>query len=71
MIAQVRAIARTRRITAWIVGRRREQPLGGRVHQHDVARLVGDENWVGDRVDDEIQPMPLVAHFGLATRSVR
>ena len=42
-----------------------EQPLGRRVHQDDVPFLIGDENRVGDRIDDQVKPMALVANFRL------
>ena len=42
-----------------------EQPFGRRVHQHDVPFLVGDQDRVRHRIDDEVEPVPLVAHFRL------
>ena len=47
------------------VHRHVEQPLGRLVHEDDVALRVGDEDRIGNRVDDEIQPVPLVAHLRL------
>ena len=41
---------------------RGEQPLRRLVHQHDVPFLVGDQNGIGNRVDDQIQPVTLVAN---------
>ena len=42
-----------------------EQPLRRRVHQDDVPFLVGDQDRVGDRVDDQVEAVPLVADFRL------
>ena len=42
--------------------RGREQALGGRVHQQDLSRRIGDEDGVGDRIDDQVQPVALGAH---------
>src|SRR5262249_36572825 len=39
-------------------GRRREQPLGRRVHQRSGAVRVGDDDRIGNRVDDQIQAVP-------------
>ena len=46
--------------------RHREQPLGRLVHQRRRAARVGDDDRVGDRVDDEIQAIAFRArlHFG-------
>ena len=63
---QVRAVgahAPQRRLV--LDARRVEQPLGRRVHQHDVAFLVGHQDRVGHRVDDQVEPVTLVAHFRL------
>ncbi len=47
------------------VGRNRKHPLGGLVHQNDVAFGIGDDDRIGNRVDDQFQPVALVTHFGL------
>ena len=42
-----------------------EELLGLVVHQDDVRPLVGDENRIGDVLEDEIQPIALAAHADL------
>ena len=63
-VCAVRAYAPQRRFV--LHARRVEEPLGRRVHQDDVAFLIGHQDRIGDRIDDEIQPMPFVAHFRLS-----
>ena len=36
-----------------------EEALGGRVHHDEVARGVGDQDGIRDRVDDEVEPIAL------------
>jgi hypothetical protein len=43
------------------IGRDGEHLLGRRVHQHRAAVRVGHDNRIGDRVDDQVQPIPLRA----------
>ena len=52
--------------------RRAEQPLRRRVHEDDVPFLIRDQDGVRDRVDDQIEAVPLVAHLrlGHAQRAV-
>ena len=45
--------------------RRGEQALGGRVHHDEVARGVGDQDRVRDRIDDEIEAIALGPDFRL------
>ena len=54
------ALRRVRR-TDWHV----EQPLCRLVHQDDVPFLIGDQDGIGDRIDDQIEPMTLVANLRL------
>ena len=43
----------------------REQTLGGIVHQRDLALLVGHDDGVGDRVNQQVQAIAFGAHLGL------
>ena len=43
-----------------------EELLGLLVHQNDVRTLVGDENRIGDVLEDEIQAIALAAHGDLS-----
>src|SRR5207244_13549949 len=45
------------------VGWNREHPLGRLVHQRGRAAGVGHHDWVGDRIDDEVQPVALRARL--------
>ena len=51
--------------------RRDDQPLRRRIHEHDVPRLIGPQDWVRDRVDDQVEPLPFVTDLACAMRSVR
>ena len=44
------------------LGQQREQILGRRVHQHRGAGRIGHDDRIGDRVDDQVQPIALGAH---------
>ena len=43
----------------------RKQALGGIVHQRDLALLIGDDDRIGDRIDQQVQAVALGTHLGL------
>ena len=43
----------------------RKQALGRIVHQRDLAFLIGDDDRIGDRIDQQVQAVTFGTHLGL------
>ena len=50
-------------------GHHGEQPLGRVVHQRDLAFLIGDDDRIGDRIDQQVQPVTFGTDLASAARS--